>query len=114
MQMSSSFEIVTVQSEMQEPVDENHAVVQDLISAGYAVEQSIDAVEKFETLEAAMEYLDQLVLDEDNEKDVIPSKPAYIQQSSNDDNLHVDDIRMAWWDKRSLVVVEYYFKFVLL
>ncbi len=91
-QISSSLDIAVVESEMQEQVDENHPVVQDLVSAGYTVEQSIDAVEKYEILDAAMDYLDQQALDEDDEKDLIPSRPCYNQQTSND---ALDD-RIAW------------------
>lgn len=94
MQMSSSFDIVTVESEMQEQVDENHPIVRDLVSAGYTVEQSIDGVEKYETLDATMEYLEQQVLDGDNEADLIPSGRSYNQQSSND---ALEDLKMTWY-----------------
>lgn len=100
MQVSTSFDIITVESEMQEPVDENHAIVQDLLSAGYSLEQSIEAVERCETLEAAMAYLDQQILDEDTERDVIPSRPTLIQQTSNDDRPDLDEFRMTWYAKR--------------
>lgn len=92
MHMSSSISIVTIESAMQEPVDEHHGVVQDLVSAGYDVEQSIDAVEKRETLEAAMEYLDQQVVDDDDEQVLIPSGRGFNQQSSHDE----DDYKMTW------------------
>ena len=46
-----------VEAQPQLPVDRNHPVVQQLYSAGYSEEECIDAVEKFETVEAAMEYL---------------------------------------------------------
>lgn len=97
MQVSSNFEIVTVESEMQEPVDDNHSAVQALVSAGYNVELSIDAVEKYETVDAAMEYLDQQVLDDDNEIDLIPSsRPEYNQQSSHEDHFLLEDIKITW------------------
>ena len=97
MQVSSNFEIVTVQSEMQGPVDDNHRAVQALVSAGYNVEQSIDAVEKYETIDAAMGYLDQQVLDDGNEMDLIPSKPRYNQQFSRDEeHFLLEDIKIAW------------------
>lgn len=97
MEVSASFDIITVQSEMQEPVDEDHAVVKELVSAGYTVDQSINAVEKFDTLESAMEYLDQQVLDEDDEQDLIPSRPPrYNQQTSNDDQVLMEDFKMTW------------------
>ena len=39
------------------PIDGKHPVVQQLCSAGYSEEQSLEAVERFETLEEAMDYL---------------------------------------------------------
>lgn len=96
MHVGSSFEIVTVESEMQEQVDEHHPVVQDLVSAGYTIEQSIDAVEKYETLDPAMEYLEQQVLEADDERDLIPSRPGYSQQASNDDDVFLDGSKMTW------------------
>ena len=96
MEASTSFDIITMQSEMQEPVDEDHATVKELVSAGYTVDQSIDAVEKFDTLDSAMEYLDQQVLDEDDEQDLIPSRPRYNQQASNDDQVLLEDFKMTW------------------
>ena len=38
-------------------VDEDHPTVQELVEAGYNVEQSIEAVEHYERLEEAMDYL---------------------------------------------------------
>ena len=38
-------------------VDKYNPIVAELVSAGFAVEQSIDAVKNYETLDAAMEYL---------------------------------------------------------
>ena len=94
MHTSTSISIVNIESAMQEPVDEHHSVVQDLVSAGYNVEQSIHAVEKRETLEAAMEYLDQQVVDDedDDEHVLIPSAPGFNQQSSHDE----DEYKMTW------------------
>ena len=40
-----------------QPVDEYHPTVQQLLEAGYDVEQSIEAVEHNESLEGAMDYL---------------------------------------------------------
>ena len=39
------------------PVDEFHPTVQELVEAGYEVEQSINAVEYDDRLEGAMDYL---------------------------------------------------------
>ena len=46
-----------VETQPQLPIDRNHPVVQQLCSAGYSEEQSLEAVERFETLEGAMVYL---------------------------------------------------------
>ena len=46
-----------VEAQPQLPIDKNHPVVQQLCSAGYTEDESIDAVERFETLERAMDYL---------------------------------------------------------
>ena len=94
MKASSFFDIVTVETEMQEQVDENHTIVKELISAGYTVERSLGAVNKYDTLDAAMNYLDQQDLD-DGENDLIPFRPGYSQQASNDDLLPSDD-KIAW------------------
>lgn len=42
----------------QERVDRYHPVVKELISAGYSVDRSIEAVRKCKTCEAALDYLD--------------------------------------------------------
>ena len=46
-----------VETQPQLPIDRNHPVVQQLCSASYSEEQSLEAVERFETLEGAMDYL---------------------------------------------------------
>ena len=46
-----------IEAQPQLPIDRNHPVVQQLCSAGYTEEESIDAVEKYETLERAMDHL---------------------------------------------------------
>lgn len=40
-----------------QPVDEFHPTVQELIEVGYGVKQSVEAVERHEGLEEAMDYL---------------------------------------------------------
>ena len=68
------------------PVDRNHPVVQQLCSAGFSEEQSLEAVEKFETLERAMDYL--MSQDEDEEGVFQTDAPArqdstsFLRQSS--------------------------------
>ena len=51
---SPRIEIHVIQKQ---PVDKYHPTVQQLIEAGYDVEQSIEAVEHRENLEGAMDYL---------------------------------------------------------
>jgi hypothetical protein len=56
-----------------EAVNEDHAVVKELISADFTVEQSIDAVNRCGTLEPALDYLEQGKEREDkDEAGVIP------------------------------------------
>lgn len=40
-----------------QPVDEFHPTVQELVEAGFSMEKCIEAVEHYETLEEAMDYL---------------------------------------------------------
>ena len=40
-----------------EPLNENNPIVQDLMNASFSLEKSIYAVEKYETLDAALDYL---------------------------------------------------------
>ena len=84
-----------IQSAIQEPVDENNSIVKELIGAGYSMEQCIEAVERHETLEGALEYLEELALDEEeDERDLIPS--TYKHQLSREDSQPVDDFKMSW------------------
>ena len=46
-----------IEEQPQLPIDRNHPVVQQLCSAGFTEGQSIDAVERYETLDRAMDYL---------------------------------------------------------
>ena len=48
---------VKIHTVYKQPVDEFHPTVQELVEAGYDVEQSIEAVEHNESLEGAMDYL---------------------------------------------------------
>jgi len=48
---------VEIHVTQKQPVDEFHPTVQELVEAGYNVEQSIEAVEHSEGLEEAMDYL---------------------------------------------------------
>ena len=56
---------VEIHVTQKQPVDEYHPTVQQLLEAGYDVEQSIEAVEHHENLEGAMDYL--LILEGEGE-----------------------------------------------
>lgn len=54
-------------------MDENNSIVADLVNAGFPVDRSVDAVAKYETLEAALEHLEMMEEGEDEEEEnVIP------------------------------------------
>ncbi len=88
-------------------MNENHPVVAELLSAGYTLEESIDAVEGRETyghdmtldsdrtLESALEYLDQLTAEEDGEGELLPSTERHL---SREDSQTHDDFNMEWLD----------------
>ena len=46
-----------IEAQPQLPINKNHSVVQQLCSAGYTEEQSMDAVERYKTLEKSLNYL---------------------------------------------------------
>jgi len=48
---------VEIHVTQKEPVDEYHPTVQQLLEAGYDVEQSIEAVERHEGVQEVMDYL---------------------------------------------------------
>ena len=76
---------IRIKNVVKEPVDENDSAVMDLVSAGYTMDQSIDAVARFGTLEAALNHLEALVEeDEDVETDLIPT--AFHQQFSRENS----------------------------
>lgn len=77
--------MIRIKNVVKEPVDENDSAVMDLVSAGYSVDQSIDAVARFGTLEAALNHLETLVEeDEDVETDLFPT--AFNYQLSREDS----------------------------
>jgi hypothetical protein len=82
-QAASDPRIVVVEKASRELVDENNAIVKDLVSAGYTVEQSIEAVDTYETLEAALDYLEMGEEEEEGEHGVIPIR-CNIQISRED------------------------------
>lgn len=91
---SASYNITTIESVMQEPIDEDHPIVQDLVSAGYSVEESIDAVERCETLEEALAYLERKAYEEDGGE--AEGVLGLSVQLSREDSLPMDDFKMKW------------------
>lgn len=80
--------IIEIEEAFREAVDEDHSVVKDLVLAGYSLEQSIDAVENYGTLDAALEYLGTIYLDEE-ETDLFSN---YQPQLSHEDSQPNDSI----------------------
>ena len=86
--------IVTVEKTIREPVDENNSIVLDLVNAGFSMDMSVDAVAKYETLEAALEHLEMMEQEGDEEEErVIPV--SYKTQLSREDS-HGVDVQMDW------------------
>lgn len=83
---SSAPKIIVIKKAAKEAIDETNAIVVDLVSAGYTVEQSIDAVDRYGTLEAALTRLemDEEGEEEEGEAGVIPV--LYRQQISREDS----------------------------
>ena len=69
-----------------QPVDEYHPTVQQLLEAGYDVEQSIEAVEHHESLEGAMDYL--LSLEEEGE--------IFHRSTQDEGHLHSEEREMEF------------------
>lgn len=67
--------IVKIERPVREPVTENNPIVLDLVKANYSVEQSIAAVVKCGTLDAALVYLEESVIQDENsdEEEFIPT-----------------------------------------
>ena len=58
-----------IEAQPQLPINRNHPVIQQLCSAGYTEEQSIDAVERCETLDRALKYLMSAELGDEKENE---------------------------------------------
>lgn len=87
---TSAPQIKVIEKIVKEPIDENNAVVMDLISAGYTVEQSIHAVNKCGTLETALTYLERPLLDEDIDECEAGIIPLQLEREDSQDSLNVD------------------------
>lgn len=72
-----------IEAQPQLPIDRKNPTVQQLCSAGFSEEQSMEAVERYDTLEAAMEYLMSLDDDDDNVGGVFQSGVPTLQDSSS-------------------------------
>ncbi len=100
-------QIINKEAPICEPVNENHPVVVELLSANYTLKESIDAVESRErfghdltldtdrTLESALKYLDQMTAEEDGEEELLPSTQRHL---SHEDSQTLDDFNTEWLD----------------
>lgn len=86
--------IMQIKTVVHDTVDENHSIVKDLVSAGYTVQQGIDAMEKYGTLEGALDYLGTIDIDEE-EDELFPS--TYKPQLSSEDSQPNDTFKMKWY-----------------
>lgn len=62
--------ILMIEKPIREPVTENNPNVVALVEADYSVKQSIDAVVRCETLEAALTYLEEK---ENSDEEFVPT-----------------------------------------
>lgn len=80
--------ITVIETIAEQPVDENHPGVVNLVSAGYTVDESIDAMDRCRTEEAALTYLGLAALqqDDEGEANVIPltKEQPYSRENSHD------------------------------
>ena len=82
--------IVTVEKPVQEPIDEHNSIVQDLVSAGYTVEKSVETVAKYPSLEAALEHLQVMETgEEEGEAPLIPES-QFSRQNSEAEGFKAD------------------------
>ncbi len=93
-------QIINKEAPIREPVNENHPVVVELLSANYTLEESIDAVENRErfgqdftldtdrTLKSALKYIARLTAEEDGEGDLLPSTKRHL---SHEDSQTLDE-----------------------
>ena len=72
-----------IEVQPQLPIDRNHPVVQQLHSAGFTEGQSIDAVERYETLDRAMEYLMSVGFGDEEEEGMFQMAAPGRQDSSS-------------------------------
>lgn len=82
-------QIIRIERVIKEPIDENNSLVIKLMSAGYTVDQCIDAVDRCGSLEYALNYLELPEDDVDIEKDLIPTS-SHSQFSREGANFNMD------------------------
>ena len=68
---------------VREPINENHPFVVKLVSAGFAVEKCINAVNKYKTLDASLDYLE---MDEGDRCET----PAQFSREDSQDSFSMD------------------------
>ncbi len=80
-----------IEEAIRECVDEYHSVVASLVKADYTLEESIEAVVKCGTLEAALQHLERAALEEKDSKDLIPMnvEQRYSREPSREDNWYL-------------------------
>lgn len=88
--------IIKIERIAKEPVDEKHPAVIELVKAGYSEKQSIDAIAKYGTLEAAMDHMADTSDEEDDANEEPDLIPSVTRQFSREDSL--PDFEMNWWD----------------
>ena len=60
------------------------------------MQQSIEAVEKCETLQASLNYIDSLAVKDYDKEKVEELMPSYKHQLSREDSHSQDDFKMDW------------------
>ena len=68
-------------------MDENHPIVQQLVAADFTVEESVDAVKKFQTVDAAFQYLNQISGDEFEDQNEVECSELSSDSQVDDDML---------------------------
>ena len=84
-------------------------MVQDLVNAGYTLEQSIDAVDRYPTVRAAMEYLNKMEDDEDEDEDANGAIPVVVGRLLSREDSQDDATEWFVWLMISDLVIQAYF-----
>ena len=89
-----------IKEAIRECVDEYHSVVASLVKANYTLEESIEAVVKCGTLDAALHHLEMAAMEDHDSKDLIPLnlEQHYSREPSREDSTQVD-----WYSECSVL-----------